>query len=247
MLGRLWSKVQPGSRNCMPRESSRASRACSRYSSWAAASWSRSISTPRPGASVTATAVDDLQRLDRQPLHALQPDPVRVERVVLAGGRRAAVSDHGQGDVEVVVGVAAPREARVVAELGHAYGASHRPEVRVGQRDAHRLEQQRARHLPPVGGDHVRRRGQPGRPPELGEDLASREPVLRAARVLRVRQRADQRRAQPDGLGQRPGTVRVEGDPGVREQLLQRPYGKTSSSPLNTPPLSLKSRKPYFA
>lgn len=47
--GRLLSNVQPGTRNCMPIESSRAPSPFCRYSSWAASTRSMSSSTPRPG------------------------------------------------------------------------------------------------------------------------------------------------------------------------------------------------------
>ncbi len=53
--GRFGSKVQPGTRYCIARASSRASRPCSTYNAWASASRSRSSSTPRPPDVGTAT------------------------------------------------------------------------------------------------------------------------------------------------------------------------------------------------
>ena len=51
--GRLLSKLQPGTRNCIPTESSRDPRPSRRYSSCAASTWSMSSSTPSPGRSGT--------------------------------------------------------------------------------------------------------------------------------------------------------------------------------------------------
>ncbi len=166
-------------------------------------------------------AADDAQRLLGEPLQALLPDPVRVQGVVRSGRRRAAVGDHGQRDVEVVVGVAPPRQAHCVAQLGDAHRAPHGPEVRVGERDGHRLQGERVGELPPVGGDHVGGGGQSGGAAELGEYLPPRVAALGAAGVLGVGEGAHQGRAQLDGLAQRPGAVGVESDPGVGEALLE--------------------------
>ena len=59
-----------------------------------------------------------------------------VSSAVISPGRGGAdVGEHRQRDVEVVVGVRAPGQPEVVAELGDPDRAGHGPEVRVGERD----------------------------------------------------------------------------------------------------------------
>ncbi len=122
----------------------------------------------------------------------------------------------------MVVGVRAPRQPEVVAELGHPHRPRHGPEVRVGERDVHGVRADGVGQLPPVRGDHVGRRRQPGGPLELGHGLPPREAALRPARVFGIGQDAAEPPAEPDGVGQQPAAVGVEGDPGVGEAAGQR-------------------------
>lgn len=46
------------------------------------------------------------------------------------GDSSCALYDHGEGDIEVVAGVAAPYQTEVIAELADADGAAHGPEMR---------------------------------------------------------------------------------------------------------------------
>src|SRR6185369_2086951 len=79
-------------------------------------------------------AADDLQRVAREPL-AVLPDPVGVDRGDTAWRGGGHMREHGQRNVEMVVGMRAPGQAPVAAGLRNAHRAGHRPEVRVGQRD----------------------------------------------------------------------------------------------------------------
>ncbi len=96
--------------------------------------------------------------------------------VTLARCGGGHMGEHGQGDVEVVVGVRAPGQAPVAAGLAHAHRAGHGPEMRVGQRNIDGLQRQRMGHLAPVGGNHVGGRGQAGGAAELGHHLAAENP-----------------------------------------------------------------------
>ena len=141
---------------------------------------------PRPGRSGTCElAVDDLQRVFGEAL-AVLPDPMRVDRGDFARRGRGHVGEHRQRDVEVIVGVRAPGEAPLAAELGHAHRALHRPEVRIGKRNVDGVQLNRMPELAPVGRDHVRRGGQAGGAAKLRHDLAAGEALLGAAWVFRV-------------------------------------------------------------
>jgi hypothetical protein len=76
--------------------------------------------------------------------------------------------------------------------------------------------------LAPVGRDHVGRRRQAGRAPELGHHLAAGEAVLGAARVLGVGDDAAHVAHQADRVLQEPAAVRVERDAGGGEAFVQR-------------------------
>ena len=56
-----------------------------------------------------------------------------VQGGVLAGRRGADVSEHRQGDIEVVIGVRAPCQVELLADLRDPDRALHGPEVRVGK------------------------------------------------------------------------------------------------------------------
>src|SRR5580692_2932051 len=84
----------------------------------------------------------DLQRLPGQGL-AVLPDPVGVDRGDLARRRRADMGEHGERNIEVIVGMRAPGQAVVAAGLRHAHRALHGPEVRIGEGNVNRAEFQR--------------------------------------------------------------------------------------------------------
>ena len=109
-----------------------------------------------------------------------------------------------------------------MAHLRHANRALHRPEVRVCQRNVHRLQRERVPHLTPVGRDHVGGGWQPGGATELRHYFTSGEPLLGAARIFRVGQHAFKLLTDFDRLIKRPGTVRIQRDARLREALRQR-------------------------
>ena len=106
--------------------------------------------------------------------------------VTAAGSGGGDVGEHGERDVEVVVGVGAPGEAPFAAELGHADGALHGPEVRVGEGNVDGVELGGEAELAPVGGDHVCCGGQAGGAAEFGHDFAAGEALLGSAGVFGV-------------------------------------------------------------
>ena len=61
-----------------------------------------------------------------------------VRAIFGKGGGR--MGEHGQGNIEVVVGVRAPGQAEFLAQLRQAHRALHGPEVRVGQGDIDRFQ-----------------------------------------------------------------------------------------------------------
>ena len=85
-------------------------------------------------------AVNDLHRLLGQALTAFLPDPVCVDTIELAGYCCCALYNHGKADVKVVIGVASPHQAEVIAELADANGTVHGPEMRICQRNIHCLQ-----------------------------------------------------------------------------------------------------------
>ena len=85
------------------------------------------VRAPRPGRAFPGSATSpprDLERLSGQAL-AVLPDPVRVDGGDPAGRRGGDVREHGQGNIEVVVGVRAPGQAPFAAHLRHAHRALH--------------------------------------------------------------------------------------------------------------------------
>ena len=108
-----------------------------------------------------------------------------------------------------------------MAHLRHANRSLHGPEVRVRQRDIHRLQGERMAHLPPVGGDHIGGGRQARRATELRHHFAAGEALLSAARILRIGQYSLQLLANLNGFFKQPGAVRIEGHAGIREALRQ--------------------------
>ena len=164
----------------------------------------------------------DFKRLFGQALVALLPDPVGVDGGNVARRGSRHVGEHRQRDVEVVVGVRAPGQAELMAHLRHANRALHRPEVRVCQRNVHRLQRERVPHLTPVGRDHVGGGWQPGGATELRHHFTSGEPLLCTARIFRIGQHAFKLLTDFYRLIKRPGTVRIQRDARLREALRQR-------------------------
>ncbi len=143
-----------------------------------------------------------------------------VSMAVMSAGRGGGdVGEHGERDVEVVVGVRAPGEAPLAAELGDSDGALHGPEVRVGEGDVDGVELGGVLELAPVGGDHVGCGGEAGGAAEFGHDLAAGEALLGAAGVFGVGEDVLFVGAEGDGFGEGPGAVGVEGDAGLGEAL----------------------------
>ncbi|MNE32919.1 hypothetical protein D3C80_1265520 [compost metagenome] len=153
---------------------------------------------PRPRRHVHMP-VDDAQWFAGQAL-AVLPDPVGVDRSDFTRRRSRHLGEHCQRDIEVVVGMRTPGQPPVVAHLRHPYRTLQGPEVRVGQRNVHRLQLDRMAHLPPVGSDHVGGGGQAGGAAELGHHLTARVAVLGTARVFGVGQHIVLVAAQGNGL-----------------------------------------------
>src|SRR3984885_14299500 len=77
-------------------------------------------------------SIHDRERVPGQTL-AVLPDPMSIDSGYVSRSSRRHMSKHGQRDVEVVVGMRSPGKAPVAAELRHADGALHGPEMRIGQ------------------------------------------------------------------------------------------------------------------
>lgn len=137
-----------------------------------------------------------------------------------------------------------PGSAPVVAKLRHADCTGKRPEVRIGKWNIYRIEHHRMTHFAPVGGDHVGRDGQAGRPSKLRHHFTTGETLLSAARVFRIGKDIIQPFAQRNGFIKQPGTIGINGNPRIRKRFFNARTVSISCSPGNTPPLSLKSLKP---
>ena len=173
----------------------------------------------RLGGQVDAAA-HDLHGFLGEPFTALLPDPVGVDAVHFAGDGGGALHHHGKGNVKVVVGVAAPHQAEVIAQLAHPDRAFHGPEMGVRQRNVHALQGQGVAHLPPVGVDHVGGGGHHGGLAELRHHLAAGEALLGAAGVLHVGKHFFQVGGHLQRLLQTPAAVGVQVHAGVGEGLL---------------------------
>ena len=121
----------------------------------------------------------------------------------------------------MVVGVAAPHQAEIIAHLAHPDGARHGPEVRVGQGDIHTAQGDAVAHLPPVGVNHVGGGGHAALLAELRHNFAAGEAAFGAAGVLTVGQNLLQLRGKGQRVLQQPAAVGVQGDAGLGEGLLQ--------------------------
>ena len=120
----------------------------------------------------------------------------------------------------MVVGVAAPHQAEVIAELADTDGTLHGPEVRIGQRDIYAALHDAVVHLTPVGVDHVGSGGHSALPLELGHDLAAGEAVLGTAGVLAVGQALLELGCDLQRFLQAPAAVGVQIDAGIGERSL---------------------------
>src|ERR1035441_10158460 len=78
-------------------------------------------------------AVLDLERIACQLLSVL-PDPMRVHGRDSARCGRGDMRDHGERDIEVVVGVRAPSESVIATSLRHMHRALHGPEMRIDRK-----------------------------------------------------------------------------------------------------------------
>ena len=76
-------------------------------------------------------------------------------------------------------------------------------------------------HFAPVGGDHVSRDGQAGRPPKLRHNFTTGETLFCAAWIFGIGKNIIQPFAQRNGFIKQPGTVGINGNPRIREAFLQ--------------------------
>ena len=84
-------------------------------------------------------AVRNLERLLGQAFTTFLPDPVRIQGIVFTRYGSTDMDAHGKGNIEVVVGVAAPGIAEFVAHLGHTDGTIHGPEMGISKDNVDRL------------------------------------------------------------------------------------------------------------
>ena len=162
----------------------------------------------------------DLHRVLRQTVSALLPNPVRIDTVHTARDGSGTLCNHREGNIEVVVGVAAPHQTEVVAQLTDTYRTLHGPEVRICQRDVDCLQLDAVTHLTPVGIDHVGGGKHAGLLTELRHHLTAGETIFCAAWILDVCQDLLKLRCHLERLLERPAAVRIEIDTCIRECLL---------------------------
>ena len=119
--GDLLLNFQPGIRYCIAIASSRAPQAVLQVQAVGALHFVHVQLYPQTGllGQVNET-IPDLERLLRQAL-AVLPDAVRVDRGHAARGSGAHVGEHGQRNIEMVVGVRAPGQAEGLAHLRHTH------------------------------------------------------------------------------------------------------------------------------
>ncbi len=79
--------------------------------------------------------------------------------------------------------------------------------------------------LAEIGGDHVRRRRQPGRAAKFRHDFPARIAALGTTRIFGIGQHGVRVPAYTHRFGQRPGAVRVQRDARIGEAFVQRGDG----------------------
>ncbi len=138
--------------------------------------WSISSSTPSPGVAGTCTMPPLISNgcLVRRWLPSCQIQWVSM--AVMLPGAAAATWVNIASEMSKWLLEWEPGQAELMAHLRHANRALHRPEVRVCQRNVHRLQRERVPHLTPVGRDHVGGGWQPGGATELRHYFTSGEP-----------------------------------------------------------------------
>ena len=166
-------------------------------------------------------SVDNFQRLFRQAL-AVLPNPVRINSGNFSRRGGGDMREHRERNIEVIVRVRTPGEpAPIAAELRHAHGALHGPEMRIGQRNIHGLQLQRVGQLRPIGSDHVRRRREAGRAAKFRHYLAAGFSILRSAGIFGVSQNFVLIGAKRNRFRERPRAIRIERDAGFRKTFCQ--------------------------
>src|SRR5689334_12260431 len=93
--------------------------------------------------------------------------------------------------------------------------------MRISQRDVNRMQLRSMAELSPIGCNHIGGSRHARRTTELRHDLAAGVSALRTAGVFGVGQYLLLPCAETHGLFERPGTVRVEGDPRLWKVLCQ--------------------------
>ena len=76
-------------------------------------------------------------------------------------------------------------------------------------------------HFAPVGGNHVGRDGQAGRPSKLSHHFTTGETLLSAAWIFSIGENIIQPFAQRNGFIKQPCTVGINGNSRIREAFLQ--------------------------
>ena len=121
----------------------------------------------------------------------------------------------------MVVGMAAPGVAKVMAHLRYPHRTAHGPEMGVCQDDVHRLGLQGMAHFTPVRSDHVGGCGEAGAASELAHNLAAGVHALSSAGILAVCKNALHSLYILNGLLEQPAAVGIQVNPGIRECLLE--------------------------
>ncbi|CAH0204535.1 hypothetical protein SRABI106_01607 [Rahnella aquatilis] len=165
--------------------------------------------------------VHNLQRLFGQALVAFLPDPVRIYRCRFTRYGCTDMGKHRQRNVEMVIRMAAPRQAPLITKLCDPHRAMHGPEMRIRQRNIHRLQHHRVLHLAPVSGNHVCGDRQTGSTAEFRHHFAAGKTLLRTARIFGIAEDTVQVFAQVDCFIQQPRAVRINRDPRIREAFCQ--------------------------
>ena len=117
----------------------------------------------------------------------------------------------------MVVAVAAPHEAKVIAQLTNPDAAVHGPEMRIRQRNVHALQRDGMAHLAPVRIDHIGRGGHHGRLAEFRHHFPAAESGFRAAGVFHVSQHLLQIRRHFQRFLQAPAAIGIQVHPGIGE------------------------------
>ena len=116
--------------------------------------------------------------------------------------------------------------------------------MRIGEWNIDGVKLYRMTHLAPIGGNHVGRRRQASRAAKLRQYFTAGVAFLRATGVLGISQDIALSAAQPHRFFQRPRTIGIDGDAGVRKSLGKRAHRCHLLLAFEHPALQLEILKP---